>query len=181
MDNTSEQTVILGGGCFWCTEAVFQNLRGVTSVMLGYAGGTSDNPTYEEVCGGNTGHAEVIKVTYDSDIISFKDLLTVFFASHDPTSLNRQGDDVGTRYRSVIYYINNKQRDEADQLIGELNKDSDISEQVVTELKPLEMFFEAEIEHQDYFRKNPDQAYCQLVINRKLDKIKKQYTKLINT
>lgn len=181
IENRAEETIVLGGGCFWCTEAVFKQIKGVVFVIPGYAGGTGDNPTYEKVSGGNSGYAEVVKITYDPAIISFRSLLTIFFASHDPTSLNRQGNNVGTQYRSVIFFTSNKQRDAAEEFISELNADSHASGQVVTELHPLDIFYEAEIEHQDYFGKNPDQAYCQLVINPKLDKIKTRYTELINS
>jgi len=176
----TKETVVFGGGCFWCTEAVFKSLKGITSTVPGYAGGTGANPTYEKVCGGKTGYAEVVRVTYDPDKISFRDLLTIFFASHDPTPLNRQGNDIGTQYRSIIFYTSQKQKEEAEKFITELNEDSEMDGQVVTELKPLDDFYEAEIEHRDYFIKNPDQAYCQLVINPKLDKIKTRYTELIN-
>ncbi|KKT81925.1 MAG: hypothetical protein UW79_C0013G0052 [Candidatus Yanofskybacteria bacterium GW2011_GWA2_44_9] len=156
------QIAVFGGGCFWCTEAVFAQLKGVVSVMPGYAGGSTPNPTYESVCGGKTGHAEVIKIEFDPEIISYEDLLTVFFAVHDPTTLNRQGNDVGTQYRSIILYTDEQQKIQAENVVSELSKEGD---RVVTEIKPLEKFHPAEDYHKDYYAKNPDQAYCRLVIN----------------
>lgn len=175
MENKTE-IAIFGGGCFWCTEAVFQDLKGVISVMPGYAGGTMPNPTYEAVCSGNTGHAEVLKVEFDPKQISYNDLLTVFFATHDPTTPNRQGNDIGTQYRSIIIYTTPEQKSEAEQFIAELNKEG---EKVVTELKPLDRFYEAEEYHRDYYKKNPDRAYCQIVINPKLEKLKEKFDKLL--
>lgn len=172
------EIAVFGGGCFWCTEAVFQNLRGVISVVPGYAGGQAPNPTYDEVCSGRTGHAEVIRIEYDPEKISYKDLLTVFFATHDPTTLNRQGDDVGTQYRSVILYTSPFQEKVARQFINELNKEGRL---VVTELKPLEKFYEAEEYHRNYYLKNPDKAYCQLVVNPKLEMLQKDFERLLKS
>ena len=178
MDSKSlSQIAVLGGGCFWCTEATFQMLRGVISVVPGYAGGLSPSPTYEAVCGGKTGHAEVIKIEFDPEKISYTDLLTVFFAIHDPTTLNRQGNDVGTQYRSIILYTGENQRKVAEKFIKKLN---DNGMKVVTELKPLEKFYEAETYHRNYFKKNPEKAYCQIVINPKLEKVKERFSELIN-
>lgn len=170
------ETAIFGGGCFWCTEAVFESLRGVTSVMPGYAGGSTQHPTYEEVCTGETGHAEVIRVEFDPSIISYQDLLTVFFAAHDPTTLNRQGNDVGTQYRSIILYTNDRQKQDAEAFIAKLDEDG---ANVVTEVVPLGTFYEAEPYHHHYFLNNPDKAYCQLVINPKLGKVRKRFDQLV--
>ncbi|OGN05095.1 MAG: peptide-methionine (S)-S-oxide reductase [Candidatus Yanofskybacteria bacterium RIFCSPHIGHO2_01_FULL_44_17] len=170
------ETAIFGGGCFWCTEAVFVELRGVISVMPGYAGGTMPGPIYEQVCGGNTGHAEVSKIEFEPSQISYDDLLTVFFATHDPTTLNRQGNDVGTQYRSIILYTSSEQKSQAEAFISELNKEG---QKVVTELKPLEKFYPAEEYHREYFKKNPDKAYCQLVISPKLEKLREKFNKLL--
>lgn len=169
-----------GGGCFWCTEAVFGELRGVVSIMPGYAGGAVKNPTYEQVCSGTTGHAEVILVEYDPTQISFNDLLTVFFATHDPTTLNRQGNDVGTQYRSVILYTNEAQRKEAEAFIAELNVGSE-ERPVVTEVKALDTFYPAEAHHREYYRNNAAAPYCQLVISPKLEKLKEKFEALLRT
>lgn len=166
---------VFGGGCFWCTEAVFEQLKGVISVMPGYAGGISPNPTYESVCAGTTGHAEVLRVEFDPSAISYEDLLTVFFASHDPTTLNRQGNDVGTQYRSIILTTSDEQRQAAEAFIKKLDEDGP---KVVTEVKPLETFHEAEAYHHHYFQTHPEQAYCQLIINPKLEKVKKKFEQL---
>ncbi len=179
MNENNLETAILGGGCFWCVEAVFEGLTGVISVMPGYAGGDSPigkaHPTYEQVSGGETGHAEVIKVEFDPSRISYKNLLTVFFATHDPTTLNRQGNDVGTQYRSMILYTTEGQKNQAQDFIKELGAG------VVTEVKHLDKFYEAENYHREYYRKNPDQAYCQLVINPKIEKLKKQFSNLLKS
>lgn len=173
--NKSE-VAVFGGGCFWCTEAVFKSLKGVLSVMPGYAGGNRPNPTYEEVCTGTTGHAEVIRIEFDSEKISFNDLLAVFFSTHDPTTLNRQGADTGTQYRSIILYASETQKRDAERFIQKL-KSSGVA--VVTELKPLEKFYEAEKIHQDYYAKNPFQPYCQFVIEPKLEKVQKKFKELL--
>jgi len=170
---------VFGGGCFWCTEAVFKMLKGVSLVEPGYAGGTTENPTYEEVSGGNTGHAEVIYIEYNPEEVSYRDLLTVFFASHDPTTVNRQGNDVGTQYRSVIFYTSDEQKKEAEEFIKEINESSASGDMVVTELEPLGKFYKAENYHKDYFENNPEQAYCQVIINPKLDKVKKEFASLL--
>ena len=177
--NRINQTAIFGGGCFWCTEATFGELRGVTDVIPGYAGGGVPNPNYELVCGGSTGHAEVIQVTFDPAQISYQSLLEVFFAVHDPTTLNRQGNDVGTQYRSVILYNSEEQKKQAETFIKQLTAEGTFSGRVVTDVKPLEKFYEAESYHHRYFKKNSDQAYCQVVINPKVKKLKKKYAKLL--
>lgn len=170
------QVGVFGGGCFWCTEAVFEMLRGVISVAPGYAGGHTKNPTYDEVCSGETGHAEVIRVEFDPLIISYNDLLTIFFASHDPTTLNRQGNDIGTAYRSIILYTSEEQKEKAEAYVKSLNADG---KKVVTEVVPLEKFNEAEAYHHHYFQTHPDQAYCQFVINPKYEKVKAKFQSLM--
>ncbi len=170
--------VAFGGGCFWCTEAVFGVLRGVVKVTSGYAGGSSPNPTYESVSTGKTGHAEVLQVEYDPREISFHDLLTVFFASHDPTTLNRQGADTGTQYRSIILYTDAGQKDEAEAYIQKL-KGERVA--VVTEVVKLEMFFPAEAYHQNYYETHDTQPYSQIVIAPKLEKIQKEFKQLLKT
>jgi peptide-methionine (S)-S-oxide reductase len=166
------EVATLGGGCFWCLEAVFEQLRGVAQVESGYAGGSTVTPTYQQVCSGNTGHAEVVQITFDPSAISFAELLDVFFDIHDPTTLNRQGADVGTQYRSVIFYHSPEQKRVAEEKIA-AQKASGIS--VVTQLVPFEAFYRAEDYHQGYFRKNPYQGYCQVVIAPKVDKFREHY------
>lgn len=173
------ETAVFGGGCFWCTEAVFKMLKGVISVMPGYAGGTKPNPTYEEVCSGKTGHAEVVRIEYDPRKVAYRTLLTIFFASHDPTTMNRQGPDVGNQYRSVIFYTAEAQKKEAIDFIKELNESSKEGKPIVTEIKPLNKFYEAENYHRDYFAKNRGNQYCEVVINPKLQKVQKEFAKLI--
>jgi peptide-methionine (S)-S-oxide reductase len=181
MKNSKSTVAVFGGGCFWCTEAVFDELRGVKSVIPGYAGGSTKNPTYEEVCGGRTGHAEVIKIDFDPGEISFKDLLTVFFATHDPTTLNRQGNDVGTQYRSAILYADEEQKREAEVFIEELNDSKAYGKPVVTTVEPLGEFYEAEDYHQKYYARNPYQPYCQYMIPPKLQKLHKQFAELLKS
>ena len=170
---------VFGGGCFWCTEAVFKMLRGVSSVLPGYAGGTVPNPTYEQVCGGRTGHAEVGRVEYDPAQVAYRDLLTVFFGSHDPTTKDRQGNDVGTQYRSVIFTTTPEQVAEAEQFIKEINDSNPNGRPVVTEIKSLDKFYEAENYHQDYYTRNRDNPYCEVVINPKLEKVQKEFGELM--
>lgn len=172
------ETIVFGGGCFWCTEAVFNLLKGVLSVQSGYAGGETPNPTYQSVSSGKTGHAEVLKVEYDPETISTRDLLTVFFSSHDPTSLNRQGADVGTQYRSIVLYTTPAQRDEAEGYVKEFKAGG---VKVVTELKPLEKFFPAEEYHQNYYATHEEQPYSQAVIVPKIEKVQKEFQKLLKT
>jgi len=167
-----EKVATFGGGCFWCTEAFFTALEGVKEVESGYSGGDEINPTYKEVCSGLTGHAEVIHITYDASKIEFEDLLEVFFATHDPTTLNRQGADVGTQYRSVIFYHDDAQKRKAEFIITELNKQSVFERTIVTELSSFNKFYKAEAYHQDYYANNPQQPYCSAVIGPKLEKFK---------
>jgi peptide-methionine (S)-S-oxide reductase len=181
MNDPKSAVAVFGGGCFWCTEAVFDELRGVKSVVSGYAGGSTKNPTYEKVCGGGTGHAEVIKIDFDPTEIAFKDLLTVFFATHDPTTLNRQGNDVGTQYRSAIFYATEEQKREAEAFIKELNDSKAFGKPVVTTLEPLGEFYEAEDYHQKYYANNPYQPYCQYMIPPKLNKLHKQFGALLKS
>ena len=169
----SMDRITLGGGCFWCTEAIFNELNGVISVISGYSGGDIVNPSYKEICTGRTGHAEVVEVEFDPAIISFADLLEVFFATHDPTTLNRQGADVGTQYRSVIFYHNQNQKEIAESVIDGLNRENIYGKPVVTELSPWKNFFRAENDHQNYFSNNPNQAYCRFVIIPKVEKFRK--------
>jgi peptide-methionine (S)-S-oxide reductase len=164
-----------GGGCFWCTEAVFTELQGVEKVESGYAGGTTPNPTYEQVCSGKTGHAEVVQITFNPRVISYKELLEIFFTVHDPTTLNRQGADVGTQYRSIIFYHNDEQKAVAEQAIREVDSSKIWNRPTVTQVKPFEMFYRAEEYHQQYFKQNPRQQYCQLVISPKVAKLRQHY------
>lgn len=175
----ANEVAVFGGGCFWCTEATFEMLRGVVSVVPGYAGGVTTNPTYERVCGGDTGHAEVIRVEFDPVQITFDDALTVFFAVHDPTTPNRQGHDVGTEYRSLILYMSDAQKQAAEAFIKNLAANEFKGEKIVTEVKPLEHFYEAEEYHHQYFKKNPDQAYCQAVVNPKVQKLRQKFAKFL--
>jgi peptide-methionine (S)-S-oxide reductase len=169
----SEQA-ILAGGCFWCLEAAFQELRGVDRVESGYMGGAVDRPTYQQVCGGDTGHAEVVRVDYDADVLSFRDLLDVFFTIHDPTTLNRQGADVGTQYRSAIFYLSPDQKAVAERAIAELEA-AGVWNGIVTEVAPATVFWPAESYHRDYYRNNPDQAYCRVVIAPKVAKLRQHH------
>jgi peptide-methionine (S)-S-oxide reductase len=173
------EIAVFGGGCFWCTEAVFKMLKGVVSVVPGYAGGKTANPTYDQVCDGQTGHAEVIRIEYDPKQVTFRTLMTVFFATHDPTTLNRQGNDVGTQYRSIILYTTPKQKEEATAFIKEVDESTKEGNPVVTEVKPLTEFYEAENYHKDYFARNPDKAYCQLIVSPKVEKVQKQFAELL--
>ena len=171
----------LGGGCFWCLEAVFDLMNGVNKVVSGYAGGTVPNPTYQQVCTGTTGHAEVVQVSFDPEIVTFRDILDGFFASHDPTTLNRQGPDVGSQYRSIILYQNPEQKAEAIERIRELNQEGIWSKPIVTEVVPLEVFYPAEDYHQGYFRNNPGQGYCQAVVAPKVAKFRKSFSAKLKT
>ena len=171
------ETILFGGGCFWCTEAIFQNLKGVSSVLPGYSGGRIPNPTYEQVCDGNSGHVEVTKIDFDPAVISLEVLLEVFFATHDPTTLNRQGNDVGEQYASVIFYTTPQQKTASEKYILDVQKD--FNSPIVTRVQPLEKFYEAEDYHQNYFARNSGKAYCQVVINPKLEKFRKKFTHLI--
>ncbi len=174
------EKAVFGGGCFWCTEAVFKMLKGVKKVLPGYAGGSAEDATYEKVSSGKTGHAEVTYVEYDPEQISYKDLLTIFFASHDPTTVNRQGNDIGPQYRSVIFYTTPEQKEEAEKFIQQINSSNSEGAPAVTELEPLDKFYEAENYHHDYFADHPEAPYCQLIINPKLEKVQKQFSELIS-
>lgn len=169
------EVATLGGGCFWCLEPIFKDLKGVVSVESGYAGGQAPDPTYEQVCSGLTGHAEVVQVTFDPRQISFRDVLNVFFAIHDPTTLNRQGADVGTQYRSVILYHSPAQKDTAEEVIRSLDQEGTWGKPIVTQVAPFETFYRAEDYHQDYFINNQRQPYCNVVIAPKVAKFRKQY------
>ena len=169
------ETAVLGGGCFWCLEAVFDQLQGVGAVESGYAGGRAANPTYEEVCSGATGHAEVVKIDFDPSVLPFRDLLKVFFSVHDPTTKDRQGSDVGTQYRSVIFAQTPTQREEAKAVIAELSRDKLWEKPIVTEVAGNAPFFSAERYHQEYFARNAGQPYCQIVVAPKVAKFRKQY------
>lgn len=173
------QTAILGGGCFWCLEAVYDSLQGVQSVESGYMGGHVKNPAYREVCGGDTGHAEVVRVTFDANELSFPELLEVFFSIHDPTTLNRQGNDIGTQYRSVIFYTSDEQRREAEKAIATLNASHSYPDPVVTAIEPAREFYMAEDYHQEYFANNPYQPYCQLVVSPKVKKFQKKFAERV--
>lgn len=170
-----EEIATLAGGCFWCLEAVYADLEGVLRVESGYAGGTVPNPSYQQVCAGTTGHAEVVQVTFDPRVLSYRDLLEVFFNIHDPTTLNRQGHDIGTQYRSAIYYHSPQQKTTAEQTIRELSEARRFANPIVTEMAPLTAFYKAEPYHQEYFAHNPFQPYCQAVVGPKVAKFRKQY------
>lgn len=179
-NNTKKEIAVFGGGCFWCTEAVFKMLKGISSVEPGYAGGTVPNPTYDQVSSGNTGHAECIKVEFDQNIIKYEDLLTVFFGSHDPTTVNRQGNDVGTQYRSVIFYTTPEQKEKTEKFIADINASNEMGAPIVTQVEPLDTFYIAENYHQDYFANNPGNPYCEIVINPKLEKVGQKFEHLLN-
>lgn len=170
---------VFGGGCFWCTEAVFTRLIGVVFVESGYAGGHIEDPTYGVVSKGGTGHAEAIRIEYDPNLVKYEDLLNVFFGTHDPTTLNRQSNDVGTQYRSAIFYINENQRDQATRFIQRLNDDKIFDGKIVTEVTPLKKFYPAESYHEGYYDKNPDQPYCRLVIDPKVAKLRQKFAPLL--
>jgi peptide-methionine (S)-S-oxide reductase len=177
--SSSTQTIVLGGGCFWCTEAVYVKVRGVTDVESGYANGRVDRPTYEQVCTGMTGHNEVVKLTYDPAQLSVRQILEIFFVIHDPTTLNRQGADSGTQYRSGIYYTTPEQKDVAESLIRQLGQDNTFGRPIVTEVLPLASYWPAEEYHQDFFEKNPNQGYCVAVAGPKVAKFRKTFTDLV--
>ncbi len=171
----SLEQATLAGGCFWCLEAVFEQLEGVQKVVSGYAGGTIPDPSYEQVCTGRTGHAEVVQISFDPSVISYGDLLDIFFATHDPTTLNRQGADVGTQYRSAIFYHSSEQKETAERKIAEWNAARHWDKPIVTQVVPLEAFYPAEEYHQGYFRGNPTQGYCQMVIAPKVAKVRRKF------
>lgn len=174
-ENSEKEVATLAGGCFWCTEAAFSIIKGVEKIEPGYTGGNVPNPTYEQVSTGTTGHAEAAQITFDPKIISFKEILEVFFTMHDPTSLNRQGADVGTQYRSAIFYHNPKQKEVTEQLIDELNKEDIFNKTIVTSVEPLKVFYEAETYHKDYYKKHPKEPYCQAVIAPKIAKLQHRF------
>lgn len=180
MANTKFEVATIGGGCFWCTEAVFQEVRGIQKVISGYTGGNAPGrPTYREICSGLTGHAEVVQVTFDPSVVSYEDILIIFMTTHDPTSLNRQGADAGTQYRSVIYYHDDNQERKAKAVLVEMS--ALYQKPIVTELSPIGIFYDAEEDHQDYYKNNSQQGYCQVVINPKLAKLRKLHAnKLLN-
>lgn len=171
------EVATVGGGCFWCLEAVFEETRGVVDVISGYAGGQTPSPTYEQVCSGNTGHAEVVQITFDPKLISYEALLKIFWLIHDPTTLNRQGNDVGTQYRSVIFYHNETQKAQAEASMKTFA--SKFTKPIVTEIKPLEVFYKAEAYHQNYFKNNPNQGYCMFVVSPKVEHFKHEYKDLV--
>ncbi|SRR5690625_193593 len=170
------KVAVFGGGCFWCTEAVFQELQGVLSVLPGYTGGHTPNPSYEEVCQGTTGHAEAVEVRYNPDEIGYRELVEIFFATHDPTQLNRQGNDVGTQYRSAIFYADEEQRQVAQSVLEQLEAQKVFDDPIVTQLTPLETFYEAEPYHRNYFRNNPNQPYCAVVVAPKVSRFRQRYS-----
>ena len=175
MDNNNLETATLGGGCFWCTEAVFDDLQGVEDVVSGYSGGHTENPTYQEVCSETTGHAEVVQIKFNPNEISFKEILQVFFGTHDPTTLNRQGNDIGTSYRSAIFYHNDEQERIARETIGEIEKEGIFDDPIVTEVTEFKNFYPAEDYHQEYFAKNPNQPYCSAVVAPKVSKFRQKF------
>ena len=172
----SWEVATLAGGCFWCIEGVFREVKGAENVVSGYTGGTTVNPTYEQVCTGKTGHAESVQVSYNPSKLSYREILEIFFSVHDPTTLNRQGADVGTQYRSAIFYHNEQQKRVAEELIKELGKANLWDKPIVTQIVPLETFYPAENYHQEYFSRHPERAYCQMVISPKINKFRKQWT-----
>ena len=174
-DEQGKESATLGGGCFWCLEAVYKELRGVERVVSGYAGGGVADPSYEQVCSGSTGHAEVVQLTYDPRAVSFRELLEVFFTIHDPTTPNRQGADVGTQYRSAVFYHSPEQKEQTERVITELNVNGVWPSPIVTEVAPLEKFYPAEDYHQDYFARNPGQGYCRMVVAPKVAKFRKHF------
>ena len=173
--NSSTEVATLGGGCFWCIEAVFDRLEGVQKVESGYTGGKIENPSYKAICTGTTGHAEVVQITFDPSVVSFSDILQVFFASHDPTTLNKQGNDVGTQYRSAIFFANPTQKTVAEDYIAQLEKSKTWSKPVVTEISELGAFYKAEDYHQDYYEQNGSQPYCAFVVRPKVEKFMKEF------
>jgi peptide-methionine (S)-S-oxide reductase len=175
MSTQSREIATLAGGCFWCLEAVYDEMKGVESVESGYMGGKTENPSYEDVCSGETGHAEVVQIAFDPEVVSFTEILKVFFVIHDPTTLNRQGNDVGTQYRSAIFYHSPAQKAAAESAIANLRADGVYDDPLVTEVAPVSKFYPAENYHQEYFRRNPAQPYCSFVVRPKLAKFRKQF------
>ncbi|MBT0158583.1 peptide-methionine (S)-S-oxide reductase MsrA [Candidatus Bathyarchaeota archaeon A05DMB-2] len=179
--NKANEVATLAGGCFWCTEAVFSIVKGVEKVEPGYAGGYVPNPTYEQVSTGKTGHAETAQITFDPNVISYREVLEIFFATHDPTTLNRQGPDVGTQYRSVIFYHNEEQKTIAKQVIDELTREEIWDAPIVTQVEPLKAFYPAETYHKDYYKKHPNEPYCQAIITPKIAKLQKRFFNKLKT
>jgi len=179
--NQPNEVATLGGGCFWCLEPIFQDLRGVEEAVVGYAGGQTPSPSYQQVCTGGTGHAEVVQVTFNPHIISFREILDVFFSVHNPTTPNRQGADIGTQYRSIILYHTPQQKEIAEAVIAEIDQQGLWEQPIVTEVAPLEVFYEAEDYHQEYYQKNPWAGYCQVVIRPKVKKFQKNYKERLKT
>lgn len=175
MSQEKQEVATLGGGCFWCLEPIYEELKGVQDVVVGYSGGKSVNPTYQQVCTGGTGHAEVVQVTFDPGVISFEEILRVFFTVHDPTTLNRQGADVGTQYRSVIFYHNEEQKQIAEKVIKQIESEGIWDAPIVTELAPFKEFYKAEDYHQEYYKNNPNQGYCRVVIEPKVAKFRQKF------
>lgn len=173
------ETATLAGGCFWCTEALFEQINGVEKVVVGYTGGTLENPNYEEVCSGTTGHAEAVQIHFDPTLITYKEILLIFFSSHDPTTLNRQGNDIGTQYRSAVFYANDSQKSAAEEMIMTLTAKKIFDHKIITQLEPLKEFFMAENYHQHYFANNPQNGYCSAVINPKVAKLRKGFAKYL--
>ena len=180
MSKSNLQKATLGGGCFWCLEAVYQQVRGVVHVESGYAGGQTLNPDYDSVCTGQTGHAEVVQIEFDADVLTYQKILEIFFAIHDPTTLNRQGNDIGSQYRSVIYAHDKEQRMIAKNIIEQLTQENIFDQPIVTELADLPTYYRAEDYHQNYFNNHPDQGYCAFVVNPKVSKFRKQFSELLN-
>lgn len=178
-DTTKYESAVLAGGCFWCIETIFQDLKGVEKVESGYSGGVTGNPTYKEVCEGNTGHAEVVRITFDPAVISFEQLLTVFFHIHNPTTLNKQGADVGTQYRSAIFYTSDEQKTSAEKVIADITASKLWDDPIVTEVTSFDKFYKAEDYHQDYYNNNPNQGYCSVVIAPKVKKFYKEFPQLL--
>lgn len=179
--NTNFEEAIFAGGCFWCTEAVFQRLNGVEQVVPGYTGGSIKNPAYREICTGRTGHAEAIKISFDPSKVSYSELLEVFFATHDPTTLNRQGNDVGTQYRSEIFYTSQEQKQKAEEFIALLEKEQIFASPIVTAISEEKPFYNAEVEHQNYYNDHREQPYCQVIIDPKIKKLNAYYSNKLNT
>jgi methionine-S-sulfoxide reductase len=181
MTQSNFETITLGGGCYWCVEAVYENLKGVKSVVSGFSGGKILNPSYEEVCSGTTGHAEVVQITFDKNVTNLDEIFKVFFTVHDPTTLNRQGADRGTQYRSVIFYANEEQKKEAQSIIAELKKAKVYDDPIVTTIEPFTKFYKAEDYHQNYYANNKNQPYCQMVIQPKIEKFEKVFKDKLKT
>jgi len=177
ISSLGKEIATLGGGCFWCMEAVFNELKGIEKIESGYSGGTVENPNYEQVCTGKTGHAEVIQTICDPKVISYNEILHIFFSMHDPTTPNRQGADIGTQYRSIIFYHNNSQKEIAEQVIDDIENSKIFNTSIVTQLEPFKEFYRAEDYHQEYYKKNSNRPYCKIVITPKLSKIRKKYFK----